>query len=397
MKRSTRYTIYAKSGSAITPLGKDVEEIYAQACLGRSASRLYTDRWGGEEPFFASMFSADEILDAFAKLSPSAHTSFTLVERLAILATKAAFDKVEVNPADPKVLFIISTTKGNVDLLEQNEQVFSERPHLWWSAQIITDYFKNPNTPVVVSNACISGVAAQIEAARYLQYDDYDYVVVVGFEMLSKFIVSGFQSFKALSSQRCRPFDPDRTGLNLGEAAAAIIYAKTEQPEELPQGTLILQNGAVNNDANHISGPSRTGEGLLRAITQTLADFDTRRIAFLNAHGTATPYNDDMESMAINRAGLQHLPVNSLKGYFGHTLGAAGVLEVLVSARAFRDGVVLPSLGTEKAGTVRPLNVPLVELRDGKPHLPKVHGDSFMKLISGFGGSNAALLFTLKS
>lgn len=397
MKKTTRHIIYAKSGSAITPLGKNLEEIYAQACLGHSAARLHTSQWGCEDPFFASLFSENEISDAFAQLSHPTQTQFTLFEQLAVLALQAAFDKIDFNPADAKTLFIISTTKGNVELLEGNGHFDDERLHLWHSAQLLADYFGNPNTPVVVSNACISGIAAQIEAAHYLQYEDYEHVVVVGVEMLSKFIVSGFQSFKALSAERCRPFDPERTGLNLGEAAAVIVYAKTDNPEKLPQGTLLMQNGAINNDANHISGPSRTGEGLLRSISRTLADFDVHRLAFLNAHGTATPYNDDMESVAINHAGLQDLPVNSLKGYFGHTLGAAGVLEVLLSARSLRDGVMLPSLGTGKMGTVQPLNVPLAEHRDGKLILPEVHGDSFMKLISGFGGSNAALLFTLKS
>jgi 3-oxoacyl-[acyl-carrier-protein] synthase-1 len=300
-------------------------------------------------------------------------------------------------------LFLLSTTKGNIEQLTMREDkncslfIVNYSLYLWHSAQLIADFFKNPNTPVVVSNACISGAAAQIAAMRELASGLYDYAVVIGAEMLSKFIISGFQSFKALSPEYCRPFDAERIGLNLGEAAATILYtchcglgpqspdSRRELRVKPTMTNVALLQGAIRNDANHISGPSRTGEGCFRALRYLLQDVMPDEIAFINAHGTATPYNDNMESIAITRAGLESVPVNSLKGYFGHTLGAAGVLESIISMHALMDETILPTRGFEKKESDCPLNIVRQMTPTKKSHC--------IKMLSGFGGCNAALLF----
>lgn len=381
-----KYRIYQKSHYIISPLGKGSLRNYNTISMGESHLQSYSGYWGIPEPFFASLFDENDI---DLHRSSSQGQAYRRFESIAITAAESAFQRAEINPDSKNVLFIISTTKGNVEQLEKSQNPDSQcDAYLWHSAQRIAGHFHNPNTPIVVSNACISGCAAQLTAFNMLQYNDlYKHVIVIGAEVLSKFIISGFQSFKALSPERCKPFDANRCGLNLGEAAAAIIYSKSSETESLPDDTIIMEAGAVCNDANHISGPSRTGEGLLRAIHKVTKDFDTKRIAFINAHGTATLYNDDMESVAINRAGLQDIPVNSLKGYYGHTLGAAGVMEVILSSIALQNHNVLSSLGTENPGTAMPLNVCMRN--------SNTNGDAFLKLISGFGGSNAALLFTL--
>ena len=388
-----KYSIYQKGHSIISPLAHGSYANFEAITAGKSQLQCYEQRWGIPEPFFASLFQDEHDLNAVETLhETSLHQmapQYTRFEKLAIKAAEDAIKQANIDASNERVLFILSTTKGNVELLEHLDTCHDNRPYLWYSAQLIAKYFGNQNTPIVASNACISGCAAQIAAYNMLQYSDqYDYVVVVGAEVLSKFIISGFQSFKALSPERCKPFDQNRCGLNLGEAGAAIVYARTKTPEELPEQTIIMKAGAINNDANHISGPSRTGEGLLRSIRKVTENFDTQRIAFINAHGTATLYNDDMESVAINRASLQDIPVNSLKGYYGHTLGAAGIMEVILSSIALQKRMVIKSLGTEQAGTAQPLNVCM------ENH--KIQGDAFLKLISGFGGSNAAVLFSLR-
>ncbi len=383
--------IYSIGNGIVTPLAWTTEENFRAVLQGKSSLRHYEHQMGVPEPFFASLFDRNDIDDAFAGHRGRFHKQYTPVEKIAILAARQAIGQSGIDASRQDVLFVLSSTKGNVDLLSSNPYE-AERVYLWRSAQLIAEYFGNPNQPVTVSNACISGCAAQLAARNALLFSGFKYVVVIGAEMLSQFIISGFQSFKALSPQRCKPFDADRCGLNLGEAAAAIVYTSCNSDARPPgshMGALSVVNGAVNNDANHISGPSRTAEGLLRSVTKCLQGFDTDRIAFLNAHGTATRYNDDMESVAVHRAALQHKPVNSLKGYFGHTLGAAGILEVLISAAALQQHCVLKSLGTDVPGTVHPLNIP----RQNAP----ASGDSFIKLISGFGGSNAALLFTVNN
>lgn len=379
--------IYKIGEGVVSPLGMTAGAVYEALCKGESRAQRYENTFGLPEPFFASLLDKDKLDSAFSALWDYGTEGYTKVEKAAIVAAAQAINEANIAADREDVIFVLSTTKGNVDLLENNPYE-PERPYLWRTAQLITEYFDNPNTPIVVSNACISGCAAQIAAINQLRYGGYKYAVVIGAETLSKFVISGFQSFKALSPERCKPFDANRRGLNLGEAAAAIVYTIGAN-EELDAGTLIVQGAAINNDANHISGPSRTGEGLLRSITKANEGFDTSRLAFINAHGTATLYNDDMESIAISRAGLQDVPVNSLKGYFGHTLGAAGILETILSAHALNHGRVLPTLGTDTPGTAATVNVCLQS--------QATHGDSFMKLISGFGGSNAAMTFRVKS
>ena len=228
---------------------------------------------------------------------------------------------------------------------------------------------------------------AQVAAARLLHYHDYRYAVVIGADVLSKFIISGFQSFKALSPEQCRPFDADRTGLNLGEAAATIVYARDRADIPAGKSCVGLATGAICNDANHISGPSRTAEGLFAAVSQVLDGFDVTDLAFVNAHGTATRYNDDMESVAMERAHLIDIPVNSLKGYFGHTLGAAGILEVILSTQELLHHRVLRTVGCENPGTAAAVKVTQQPMETSKT--------AFLKMISGFGGGNAALLVTM--
>ena len=289
-----------------------------------------------------------------------------------------------INDASDKTLFVISTTKGNVSLLDADKgKAFEkDRVNLWASAGVITSFFKNPNKPIVVSQACISGISALLVGKMYLESGKFDHVVVTGGDILSKFIVSGFQSFKAISPSRCRPFDISRDGLSLGEGAGTIILG-TSSENKLPLNSIVLKAGATSNDANHISGPSRTGEGLFRAINNTLKGQTTSNISFINAHGTATPFNDEMEAIALSRANLEEIPVNSFKGYFGHTLGAAGLIETIVCSHSLMDSQYVQSLGFEHLGVSKNLNV----IRKAA----KFQKTECLKMASGFGGCNAVL------
>lgn len=384
--------VYQKGIGIVSPLAVGGEENVNAIVKGNSRLQSHEKLWNIPESFFASLFDEGAIEELFAKVvyhHNYTNNFYTRFEKLAICAAEQAIRHADIDASKADVLFILSTTKGNVELLDDSQHFEPERVYLWRSAQLIAQYFDNPNTPLVVSNACISGCAAQWAAFNMLRFDQhYQHIVVIGAEVLSKFVISGFQSFKALSAERCKPFDKDRCGLNLGEAAAAIVYARTNDASSLPSQSIVLQAGAINNDANHISGPSRTGEGLMQSINKVIKNFDIHDIAFINAHGTATLYNDDMESMAVTRAGLQDIPVNSMKAYYGHTLGAAGVMEVILSSIALQRQMVIRSFGTENPGTVKPLKLCLSNTG--------ATGNAFLKLISGFGGSNAALLFTIK-
>ncbi|MDR1005174.1 MAG: beta-ketoacyl synthase [Prevotellaceae bacterium] len=372
------------SDNILSPLGATSEENYRAIKAGASALRPYDRRWECVEPFVASLLDEEEINSRFAALT--AEETYTYFERIVILSVVRALADAQLDPTSARVRFILSTTKGNVSLLDSRQAAYpEERALLGVSAKVITDYFRHPLPPIVVSNACISGVCAQMAGMRLLESGACDAVVVTGADVLSPFVVSGFQSLKALSTAPCKPFDTARCGLNLGEAAATVVYARKADEAVLPADWCAV-SGAVRNDANHISGPSRTGEGSYRALRAVLGnEIDADELAFVNAHGTATPYNDEMEAIAIERAGLLSVPVNGLKGYYGHTLGAAGIVESLLSMQAVDDGTIPGTRGFDSCGVSRPLRL----CAEHRPTAKR----SFIKLISGFGGCNAALLF----
>ncbi|MDR0507752.1 MAG: beta-ketoacyl synthase [Dysgonamonadaceae bacterium] len=379
----------------ISSLGFTTEENFANVKRGISGIRHYNAGvFDLQEAFMASLIDKERLNDCFSDIPYFKNEHLTELEKAAILSVYEANKQANIDLSSEKTVFILSTTKGNVHLLGSscNYEFDPQSPlFLWKTAKLIAGAFKNPNMPIVVSNACISGACAQIAAMRELESGKYDNAVVIGADFLSKFIISGFQSFKALSPELCKPFDKDCCGLNLGEAAATLIMKNEElrmKNEKLSMKNELnfsLKSGCIRNDANHISAPSRVGEGSYRALKNILQDIDKEDIAFINAHGTATPYNDAMEKQAITRAGLQEVPVNSLKAFFGHTLGAAGVLESIISMRALSENLVLKSLNFSEQNTDNQINISTKNQPTGKKY--------FIKMLSGFGGCNAALLF----
>jgi 3-oxoacyl-[acyl-carrier-protein] synthase-1 len=218
--------------------------------------------------------------------------------------------------------------------------------------------------------------------ARLIRSGLYENVVVAGADVISNFILSGFQSFQAISSHPCRPFDRSRDGLTLGEGAATVILSSRREYA----GGIKVMGGSTSNDANHLSAPSRTGAELAHCINRALIEsgLSSTDIDFVSAHGTATLYNDEMEAKALTLANLQTVPVNSLKGYYGHTLGAAGLIESIIAAQSLKEGLVIPTIGFEEMGVSQPLNV--------CDQLLSTPLKNCLKTASGFGGCNAALI-----
>ena len=367
--------------NVVSPLGLTSADNYAGVKAGRSGLARYEEMGNVCSPFMLSRIDRG-VIDSLCK-DLGIPEGYTFFEKLLLCSSVQAVRQSGIDASSERVLFIISTTKGNVALLDSRITGFPrERVLPGESARLVARYFGNPNTPIVVCNACISGVCAQIEAMRALRSGRYDYAVVIGADEQSPFIISGFLSFKALTDTPCRPFDKDRTGLNLGECAATVILKAVD--DTLTDGW-VLECGAIRNDANHISGPSRTGEGSYLALMEVLKSCGREGLAFLNVHGTATAYNDEMESIAIYRAGLIDVPVTGLKGYYGHTMGAAGIMESILSMYAVQDGTVLATRGYTEQGVTYPVSV--------SPENRPAQGNSFIKLLSGFGGCNAALAY----
>jgi len=276
--------MYIVGDNIISSLGFTTEENFRAVKQGISGVKHYdAGTFDLPEAFMASLIDRERLNDEFVKISTS--KNYTDLEKAFVLSVFSANQKPQIDLSSEKTIFILSTTKGNVELLDMRYEMCDMRQesdmsqianrksqiYLWHTARLIADFFKNPNTPIVVSNACISGAAAQIAAMRELENGNYDYAVVVGVDFLSKFIISGFQSFKALSPELCKPFDKERCGLNLGEAAATMICLRDTRLLDTRHKTVFsLENGAIRNDATHISAPSRTGEGSFRALNYIL-------------------------------------------------------------------------------------------------------------------------------
>ena len=256
------------------------------------------------------------------------------------------------------------------------------------AAKSIADYFGCANEPIVISNACISGVSAFVVARWLLTSGAYNHIVIVGCDVLSEFVTSGFASFKSISGKPCRPYDAERDGLTLGEAAGAVLL--TVDAERADAAKIRLSGGAISNDANHISGPSRTGDGLYYAISRAMSEagVESRDVAFVNTHGTATRYNDDMESKAVAWAELNEKPLNSLKGYIGHTLGASGVIEAIICAEELKQGFIYGTKGYAMGDTTHSLCL--------SAESQSFEGRCCVKSASGFGGCNAAIVLDME-
>lgn len=367
--------------SVLTPFGLGTEINYNSVKAGKSCLQRYEGKWRLPAPFVAS-FIDDSILNKLC-YDLNIEYGYSRLEQMAIAVVHNALKNLEIEISGNNVAFIFASAKGNIHLLE-NGDVVNEKLQLPTTAGKIARWFGNDRPPFVVSNACISGVHAQIEAWRLLKYGSADIVVVVASDMLSPFIVSGFQSFKAVSDELCRPFDEERLGLNLGEAAACAVY-KRMNIEEALHGSWSIATGAVNNDAYHISHPSKTAEGSFLALMTALKGCSKEEIAMINVHGTATMFNDEMEAVALERADLSTVPINSLKGYFGHTMGAAGLLETIVTMAAMDDNIILGTKGFKTIGVSRNVNI-ASENRT-------TTGTKFIKIMSGFGGCNAAIRY----
>ena len=369
---------FLHNSNIISPLGFTTKQNFNAVCDGKVAMQNHT--FNGVT-YCAAVIENKFLDDTFAQQTKSTSKNFTRLEKMCILSVQDVITQSGIDVKNKRTLFIFSTTKGNIDLLENKPpEIAEDRIYLYETAQVISTYFGFTNKPMVVSNACISGLLAIIIAKRLLADNQYDNIIVTGADVVSTFTLSGFNSLGALSTNICKPFDKDRTGINLGEAVASVLVNNQQK-----EGSVEIISASSANDANHISGPSRTGEGLYKCLQKVLANNVVPD--FINAHGTATEFNDEMESIAFNRAGLQNTLTNSLKGYYGHTLGAAGVLESIFCVEGLKQSKIIASTGFENQGTSISLNI-ITKTENKK-------STTCLKTASGFGGCNAAVLYKL--
>ncbi|MBK1895084.1 beta-ketoacyl synthase N-terminal-like domain-containing protein [Chryseobacterium paridis] len=369
--------IYITDYNCITPLGMSVADNWNALVQNQSGVALHKII-ENQEAFYASVIETEKLDTEFT--NNFSDQDFTRLEKMFLLSLKPL---VEQHNITDQTAFILSTTKGNISLLN-NQSTLPKGVFLSALAQKIAAFFGFTTKPIVVSNACVSGVMALAVAKNLIQAGKYKDAFVIAGDEITEFVISGFNSFQAIGTEPCQPYDKNRNGINIGEATAAA-YVTGEPAENEKFRFKILGDSAIN-DANHISGPSRTGDGLYASIrnAMTEAKVNASEIDFISAHGTATIYNDEMEAVAFNRMQLQNVPLNSMKGYYGHCLGASGLLESIISMESALHKTLIPSKNFKESGVSQPLHI----IKENQSAEIKY----ILKTASGFGGCNAAIV-----
>lgn len=269
--------------------------------------------------------------------------------------------------------WIVCSAKGNVEALADHEGAYG----LADCAGAIAREMGMKQSPICFSTACTSSLAGLVHGVRLLRSGRTSRVAVSGCDLASAFVLAGFNRIHAVSPVRCRPYDAGRKGINLA-TAAATVYLEWRTPRA---DDIYVSGAATSNDGFHISRPDPAARGLQDCIRRSLSG---KIPDFICGHGTATILNDDTESVAISSSGLGLVPVFSVKGQLGHTLGACGVLETIITARCLAENTVLASVGFHTLGTTAPIHV--LQQTCLRPVT------SGLNLAVGFGGGNAAVL-----
>lgn len=281
----------------------------------------------------------------------------------------------------PKDTFLIWTgIKNNVEAIESLHHeaktpcLASAHAFRSW----LTDLLGVNNGGMEINAACASSTVGVAMAAQYIAEGTYDHVFVAGADIVSRFVYYGFASLKAMTEERCMPFDRRRNGLSLGDGAVGLFLSAERDSD------IRIAGYGVTNDANHITGPSKDGSGLAMALRQAVAmsKKEPGDIQAFCGHGTATLYNDSMELLATHSVfGDESPPIFGVKGAIGHTLGAAGGIEIALCGKCLEEGVLPPTVGCGSPES------PLVTLER-----TKFSGENIITSNSGFGGVNAAIL-----
>ncbi len=372
---------YITNHHIISALGFDSKSNFDNLLDNNSGIKKH-QRADGKE-FYSSIIDKEKVNIEFSKIGEK--EKFTTLEKMMLLSVNQLL-KDSKHKITEKTGLLISTTKGNIDTLAPTSPFYSDKKRAYLSelGNQIQTFFDFKNEAIVLSNACVSGVLAISVAKHLIQTELYDNVVIVSGDLVSEFIISGFESFQAISDKPCKPYSKNRTGITIGEAIASVLV--TNNLTKNAKNVVEVIGNASCNDANHISGPSRTGEGLYLSVKSALkeANINAREIDYISAHGTATNYNDEMEAIAFNRLEMETIPLNSLKGFYGHTLGASGLLETIIGIETLHQNKLIANIGFDELGVSKPLNI--IQKNTNKKL------QIFLKTASGFGGSNTAVI-----
>ena len=321
--------------AVVTALGTHLEDLW-EKLLGRKTAIRPISRFPVDQNHFQSKIAA--LIDDLNPL-PQRSRMNPLLDRLV--------DQLEPVPGDAAL--ITATIKSGIDNLEsecRGKPTGMQDILLASVTELLGARLGLKNTGICISASCASSTIAIARGASLIASGQAEAVLVCCADIVSEYAFSGFTALKALAPDPCQPFDRDRQGLSLGEGAAALLLmsplrAKQEGRDRL--GTVC--GWGITNDANHITAPVRGGAGLAQAVRKALtsAQREADEIAAICAHGTGTVYNDRMELDAFQQVFNQHrLPIFSIKGAIGHTLGAAGGVETAIGFKALATHIAPP-------------------------------------------------------
>ncbi|SEK27605.1 3-oxoacyl-[acyl-carrier-protein] synthase-1 [Aquimarina amphilecti] len=327
--------------------------------------------------------------------------SFSRTAMIGTIAAKEALQDAQISDVNEyRTGFVSGTSVGGMDTTEkhylgyteiEDNRRFIQAQHAGFTTQSISNYLGINGYVSTISTACSSAANAIMLGARMIKAGKIDRMIVGGTDALSKFTINGFGTLMILSDSECTPFDDNRKGLNLGEAAAFLVLESDAVVEKENKKVLGRVAGWANaNDAYHQTASSSDGEGAFLAMNEALriADITADDIDYVNAHGTATPNNDLSEGVAMTRIfGEEKAPVfSSTKAFTGHTLAAAGSVEAVYSLLSLRENLIFPNLNFKSKMKEFSL-VPQTELVSKE--IKTILSNSF-----GFGGNCSTLIFT---
>lgn len=317
---------------------------------------------------------------------------------LAIIAVKEAIEEAGLTSSDMlRTGIVLGNTVGGMDLTEKyyhknsGNKNFVKSHSCGYITEQVADFLGIRGYSTTISTACSSSANAIMLGARLIKHGVVDRVIAGGSDSLSKFTYYGFRSLMVVDPAICNPFDKNRAGMNLGEGAGVVILESVNSAKArgvIPQAEL---SGYANaNDAFHLTATSPEGNGPYLSMTKALssAGLISNQISYINVHGTGTENNDETEAVALKRAFDNVVPpFSSTKSYFGHTLGASGGIEAVVSVMSLQHQIIFPNLFFRDPMEETML-VPVTEV------LSNLSVDHVLSNSFGFGGNNTSLVFS---
>lgn len=385
----------------VSPVGADLATFWDALIAGRSGAREIVSFDTAELPNHIGCEVPDHVSSDEVRAASLGGrcTELALTATAQAIRNAAALERLR---GAHDVAVVVGTTMGEVTQFEADRL---EHPDREADVDDVRSLVHRPldvmgrsiagmvdiSGPVVtVPAACAAGSYAVGVAASMIRRGEVRAAIAVGCEGFSRLAFVGFSRMRAMSSDRCRPFSLGRPGLLLGEGAGALILER--EPASGAQAWGYVDGFGLSCDAHHVTGPHPEAQGAIRALTDALrrAGLGPDAIDYVNAHGTGTPLNDKMESLAIGSVfgeRARTLPVSSIKALTGHTMGAAGAIEAITSFLAIRHGVVPPTWNWQERDPDCDVNC--VPNEPARAPLRHVVSNSY-----AFGGNNASLVLT---